>query len=197
MKLLNKSFLFITLLLLTAHASAEVRLWLSTDSAQGNFGGRAGLDTHCDTDPNKPVVVGSTTRAFISVDANDEIRDMPSNYSIPANQVIYRRDGVTQIAANFTALLNADTVNLDNAVGAPFLISWTGSLADGSLSANHCNGWTVNAAIDGSGGNGTAVNETYLDASVLINCGSNQITYCMTYTPTVAPVTGNADIIDW
>ncbi|MDO3381594.1 hypothetical protein [Gilvimarinus algae] len=162
---------------------ADVRLWVSSDTIDGSIGGRAALDTHCDTDSNKPTVAGSTTRAFISVDGADEIRDMATNYSIPTAEPILRSDGVTQIASDFQALLNTGVTNLDNSVGTPTLV-WTASSNDGAVTANSCVGWTATGMNLATRGDGNSTSISYLDVSSPSACINTFSTYCITYTST-------------
>ena len=62
----------------------------------GNLGGRAGADALCQASANRPAGY-TNVRAFLSVDVNDEIRDMPGNYGIPTNLPIVGPNG-TQLA---------------------------------------------------------------------------------------------------
>ena len=194
----SKSLLAISLLVVTSNLNAEVRLWASQDRNTGNFGGRAGLDTHCDTDGNKPTpnIANSTTRAFISVDSNDEIRDMPTNYSIPTDEVIYRADGTTRVAANFTALLNVGSTPLENSIGVFSSVSnlvWTGSNSSGIVTSSTCVGWTSDSS-SGSNGQQNITGPTSISMGS-VTCSASIRTYCITYTPPTpapAPVQGSS-----
>ena len=71
----------------------------------GNLGGRAGADQIAEV--NLPDgLTGKTVRAFISVDANDCIRNMPSNYNFPADIPIVNADATHTIATNWADLLD-------------------------------------------------------------------------------------------
>lgn len=177
-------------------AHADVRLWVSSDTIDGTVGGRAALDTHCDTDANKPVVASSTTRAFVSVDGADEIRDMAANYNIPTAETILRSDGVTQIATNFAALLNTAVTGLDASVGTPTLV-WTGSSSDGAVTANNCVGWTAAGMNLGTRGDGNSTGSSYLDVSSPSACVNTFSTYCITYTAPPTPVSGSSGGFKW
>ncbi|BFT31946.1 hypothetical protein D210916BOD24_31220 [Alteromonas sp. D210916BOD_24] len=174
---------------------ADVRLWVAASSApNGNLGGRTGADNFCNTDANKPVVAGSTTRAFISVSAADEIQDMPTLYSIPTNEAIYRADGTTVMASNFAALLNTGTTPLTNNVGFATFVT-TGSTDLGVLDYT-CNGWT-----DGSGAGTATVGQSNSTDNLYLSfatstCNLTVKLYCMTYTPLAASSAGT-DITDW
>ena len=176
--------LLIIILSLSLPVLADVRLWVSDTTTQGDIGGRTGADGVCDSDTNKPAVASSTTRAFISVDTDDEIRDMPSLYNIPSNEVIFRQDGTTQIAPNYAALLNTTDptplsdftalstfteADLINSVSeGTFLAGFvgTGSQRDGSLSAN-CSNLTSNSNLEfGAVGNKIFIDSPYIAHSL-------------------------------
>lgn len=160
-----------------------IRLWLSASTTDGAVGGRAGGDAFCDADANKPMVSGSITRAFLSFDASDEIRDMPANYAIPVNDPVFRANGGTRIADSFGALLNADMTPLINTVGGA-TTTYTGSGADGSLvGAFACINWTSdNAANSGLAGDSNRVNQFFLTGSAT-TCDMARPLYCITFTP--------------
>lgn len=191
------SFLFC----LATSSSAQISIWRTSANTDGNLGGRAGADAFCDGDVNKPAISGSTTRAFISVDATDEIRDMPANYGIPIAIPIVRQDLSTQIAPNFPALLNTGVTPLTNSINGVAGAAggaFTGANADGSLDTHNCSGWTSSsAANNGESGRGDATSGNYLQAG-LTNCALTSTIglFCITYSdPT--PVAAGADLTEW
>ncbi|MCV6622605.1 MAG: DUF1554 domain-containing protein [Cellvibrionaceae bacterium] len=182
------ALLFLNLTSLSAYA--DVRVWRTSVNTNGNLGGRAGADAFCDADANKPTVANSVTRALISINAADEIRDMPANYAVPTSEPIFRQDGTTQIAPNFAALLNADSVPLTNSIngvagtaGAAF----TGSTNIGALHPSSCIGFT---SISGSGpdqngmsGLGNSTSGGYLEAGSTTCSNVTVGLFCITHTP--------------
>lgn len=117
------------------------------------IGGRAGADTLCQTATNRPSGY-SNYRAFISVSASDEIRDMPANYGVPTSYVV-RSPNNTLIANNWADLLDGSiNTSLGGAgvyVNGPY-DWWSGSTQDGALDGvNHCASWT-NASAPGRTG---------------------------------------------
>jgi hypothetical protein len=114
----------------------------SAGNRNGNLSGRSGADALCLASANRPAGY-INFRAFISVDANDEIRDMPGNYGVPTNVPIQSLGG-TVIANDWADLLDGNiAVSLLNAgvlTGSPDW--WSGSNDDGSLNASNCVGWT-------------------------------------------------------
>lgn len=123
----------------------------------GNLGGRAGADALCQASGNRPAGY-SNFRAFLSVNAGDEIRDMPGNYGVPTNLPIVGPNG-TQLAANWAGLLDG---NIDATLAAAAVLGaggtwWSGSdiSADGSClgtcgSGQACTNWTSNSPFDGA-----------------------------------------------
>jgi len=53
-----------------------------------NLGGRSGADDHV-SDRLPPRLAGKEVHAFLSVDADDEIADMPDKYAIPTDRPVY------------------------------------------------------------------------------------------------------------
>lgn len=188
---------YLSAVLFLAFASssyAEVRLWVSDDSNDGNFGGREGVDAFCNADEEKPAIADSTTRAFISVNETDEIRDMPTNYNIPTNEVIFGYDGTTQIADNFTALLNASVTPLTNPISLNSFARqvWTGSNSIGAVDTYTCENWTAATGFGGKNGQSDSATGVAIAASTQ-GCDNGFKTYCITYTPPApATVRGSA-----
>ncbi len=116
-------------------------LLYSGGSSDGNLGGRAGADALC-VGQKPGTAYQPNVRALISVDANDEIRDMPANYNIPTGQVIKGPNDAT-MASNWADLVDG---NLSTSVvqGSVTIAThwWSGSDNIGALSANNCNAWT-------------------------------------------------------
>ena len=185
------SFLFI---LFQADVYGEVRLWVSSSTSDGNIGagGRVGVDSLCDSDLNKPTISNSITRALISVDTADEIRNMPRNYGIPRTEAIYRADGVTRIADNFDGLIDSNT-DLKNSVSETLSgVSawvWAGSLANASLS-DACAAWThsgpVSTGVFGSFGNAAETGLGFLQFGATACLGVFPL-YCITYIQSEEP----------
>ena len=158
----------------------KIYLFGSTDEHDGNLGGRTGADALLDADGNKPVACTTATHAFISVDANDSIANMPTTYCFPDNIKIYAPDGITIIADNWADLMDSSIdVSLMDAglfpVGKKREYWWTGSLANGTLnSGNNANGWTEN--LDVSGGayaNAAATDSTWLANDIDVSSTNN------------------------
>lgn len=131
----------------------------------GNLGGRAGADALCQASANRPAG-SANAHAFISVAAGDAIADMPGNYGVPTTGTISGPTG-TLIANNWVDLLDGSiSVDLQTAgvLGAATLHWFTGSNADGSLSAFNCSGWTSNAgAVQSTTGRRDRTDNTWID----------------------------------
>ncbi|MCC7460609.1 MAG: hypothetical protein IT286_04820 [Proteobacteria bacterium] len=118
----------------------------STPVADGDFGGRAGADSLCDTEqPGGDT--HSNVRAFISVDASDEIVDLVTNYSVPTNAPFMSQNGDV-VLNDWTDLMdptNNIALTLAGVVNTTFW--WSGSNANGSVAADTCDGWTDNTMM--------------------------------------------------
>jgi hypothetical protein len=78
---------------------ADSIVFYPTPSVQANLGGRSGADALCLRYlDNESISMFnnscSNVRAVISIDANDEIRDMASNYSIPTDRDLRSNTGI-------------------------------------------------------------------------------------------------------
>ena len=78
---------------------ADSIVFYPTPNVQGNLGGRSGADALCLRYlDNESISMFnnscSNVRAVISIDANDEIRDMASNYSIPTDRDLRSNTGI-------------------------------------------------------------------------------------------------------
>jgi len=199
-----RKLILILPLTIAINAFADIRVWTSvhayTGTGRTNSGtgvanpGRAGFDSLCNFDPNKPSIPGSTTRALISVNSTDEIRDMQANYSIPSSDTIFRADGTTQIASNFNALLNTGVLSLNNPISGPTNV-WTGSSDSGELNAAlHCVNWTDENAINqGRLGNATQIDSNYLNTNQSA-CNLTNHLYCITYVLPPVPPSSNPTV---
>jgi len=116
-------------------------------ASEGNLGGRTGADSTCNSRKSYATNhLCNNVRALISVDANDEIRDMLNNYSIPASKKIYDRFN-NLITDNFSELISDAyfKTNIGGHLGTSQKSNgyWSGSDKYGALSDN-CNSWTSN-----------------------------------------------------
>lgn len=120
----------------------------------GNLGGRAGADAIC-TSAAGGVPGYSNYHAFLSVNADDEIRDMPANYGVPTNAPIYAPNHYL-IANNWSDLLDGSIrISLTAASILPDnRFWWAGSETNGAfLDYYYCGGW-VTSSTSMSGGTG-------------------------------------------
>ena len=125
-------------------AGCSYYLFITASTYNGNLGGRSGADDKCNSDANKPSDCSGDAWAFISVDSNDEIRDMPSTKKVDTSLPWYwNYNGTTKLAANnWSDLLDGAITNSAQSVGYD-INYWTGSHADGSLASYNCQNWTT------------------------------------------------------
>ncbi len=129
----------------------EIIMFSGLDLTSGNLGGRAGADTLCTDAKPAGFDCPNEILAFLSVDADDELRDMETNYGLDVTLPINATDG-TLVAENFAKIISEDATVLEaNAildhVGISNSYFPTGSNADGSVDETlTCSGWTSDAA---------------------------------------------------
>lgn len=166
-----------------ANGSA-IRLF-SAGAHNGNLGGRSGADAKCASAAStQGLTCSSGVHALISVDSNDEIRDMPANYGVPTNVQIQAVNG-TVIQNSWAALLS-DTLlrSLKSAGVTSGDYWWAGSDdSNGSLSANHCSNWTTAAGSPNSGRGGYSPSDSWTwIGSTLAYCSSTAMELvCLCY----------------
>jgi hypothetical protein len=118
----------------------------------GNLGGRSGADALCDASGNKPDGV-TNVHAFLSVDATDQIKDLPATYGYSTQSSIYGPDGKSKIADNWAQFIGfgpGEVLNMDlkDAGVLPDSTQFlTGSNANGTEDPGWtCTGWTSSAS---------------------------------------------------
>ncbi|MCX8124523.1 MAG: hypothetical protein N3F66_10210 [Spirochaetes bacterium] len=91
---------------------------------------------------NYPALPQDNWVAFISIDSNDAIKNLPDNYSVPADWPVYSPTGVI-IAYNWYDLLDGTIIDQLQNVGVCDSYWWSGSLQDGSCDTDYtCSTWT-------------------------------------------------------
>jgi formylglycine-generating enzyme required for sulfatase activity len=159
----------------------------------GDLGGRAGADALCvRMMPNipalqaKPVVV-----ALLSVNADDEIRDLPDTAALPTGRAFVTPGG-RRLARNLADLLDG---RLDNALCGPngegaglpnnCVQAWTGSNDDGTVTADTCNGFTSgDVGLLGTQGDQGATSAWLRRANPATRpCELPNALYCLAYDP--------------
>ena len=84
------------------------------------------------------------SRALISVNANDEIRDMVANYGVPTDRELRGTNDV-RFGTSWDNI-TSESFLIPMSKAAPFQNggnrAWGGTIADGALSSLHCTNWT-------------------------------------------------------
>jgi large repetitive protein len=167
----------------TNNDNEEIRIF-NTGAVDGNVGGRAGADALCTTAASG-WAVGKTIRALISIDANDEIQDMPANYMVPTVVPIRNLAGTTTHADNWADLLDGSLDASLASGGVPTPSWWSFSFSDGSLSILTCGGGTSNGGGDlGQYGNASATGVGWITSnSQACSQNTQQRVLCLAYQP--------------
>ena len=166
----------------------------------GNLGGRSGADAIClsNMDTKTISMVNhscSNVRAVISIDANDEIADMSTNYGISTNVDIRGSSGTRFGTSwdNFTSA--AHTLPVGYVVGEMEAGAaggstsawglrtryWSGSDTSGALDTRHCSNFTDESSGEtGSLGEGASTTDTMLDNGHS-NCDGEYALLCICF----------------
>jgi len=172
----------------------SVIILFSTDMAVSGLitgtGGRSDADNYCSMfstlPPPNPESLSCPNglHSFLSIDATDEIRDMPGNYGVPVNLPVKTINNTT-LATNWADLLDGSIpVSLETALGLTMNYH-TGSGSDGSLNTNegHCSNYTTASnAVTGTVGDRTATNGAWLNGGAA-TCDDemNYVLLCLCY----------------
>lgn len=104
---------------------------------------RDGADSLCQMNLDPTLDQPLQVRALISIDALDQIRDMPVKYGLPIDQKIVGLKGDV-VANDFADLLDGTILTALDLVSdelAADELYWTGSNADGTVAADTCAGF--------------------------------------------------------
>src|SRR3989339_253670 len=179
-------------------------VFYKTSTTIGNVGGRSGADSFCQS--NKPSeLTCNNIHAFISTNASDEIRDMPTNYTYPIDAELYwynkNTNNFTLFASNWADMLDG-SILASPATGLGVFAGnfWTGSQNDGSITPDaaavgsctglfwsyQCNNWTFNGTGNctvgnpyfGTQGNSNSVNNWIRNTSNFSMCSDDKYVLC-------------------
>ena len=125
-------------------------VFFATDHTfKGDFGGRSGADQICrnNLDNNSVFMFHnscSNVRALISVDANDEIRDMVANYGVPTDRELRGTNDVRFGTSWDNITSESFLIPMIKATPLQFggTTAWGGTIAGGALGSKHCTNWT-------------------------------------------------------
>ena len=139
----------------------------------GDIGSRAEADAACLAAYNAgyPDKNCNNVHALLSFSTNDEIRDMPSLYSVPTGIPVVSMNG-TEIASNWQSIVNARNYPLTNSLADAGVTSdsyWTGSFENGMSPGNgDCSGWTSSSSggVVGQLGDSSATNQSFLQYAI-------------------------------
>ncbi len=155
---------------------------VSAGQNKGDLGGRFGADLICRSyiTVNYPSLPVSHMRAFISINAVDQIANFPVNFGVPAGVAI-KGPTDTVIADNWADLMDYSIQNNLNDAVPDMTHWWSGSDVDGNWMSNatSCNGFTDDGNTNnGEVGDHTATDSAWIDYGTG-GCNSNQTLLCI------------------
>ncbi|MFA6973540.1 MAG: fibronectin type III domain-containing protein [Parcubacteria group bacterium] len=160
----------------------------------GALGGRSGADAICAASANKPADA-TKIKAFLSVSASDEIRDMhvaggdASHYD--SSKPLYWYNASTGASSslvgnNWADILDGSISNSQNTGTGMNYVTWSGSLisATGAIHAtHHCTGWTNDTgAVYGNTTNSTSTVAAWM-SSTNASCDTPTRVRCIAEIP--------------
>lgn len=165
-------------------AGSDAVYMVSAGGYKGNLGGRLGADKICRDYINTaysslPV---RNVRAFLSIDAVDQIADFPTNFGVPAGVAVKGPPG-TVIADDWADLLD-NSIDIDLFSAGVLSASddkwWSGSSSDGSVAVDTCSGFTYGDTASQSGVTGIGnASDGYWIYNELSTCSGNRFLLCI------------------
>jgi len=165
--------------------ATDIVMYNAGGTHDGNLGGRTGADGICAASGNRPSGAEYTNfRAFISVDAADEIRDMPANYGVLTTLPIVGPTGIP-IANDWTDLLDGTIAATLQAAGVTGGVGqWMSGAGgdDGSVGTHTCLGWTSNGAAASFNIGSDLATTNWIRTGGTVGCdASNRPLVCIAY----------------
>ena len=123
----------------------SIVLYATNETFRGNLGGRDGADDKCSStnlESIRRVSICNKFKAVISVDSNDNIVNLQTNFNIPNGKPVISSNR-KWIAQEWPNLFNGNMMNsLSETAGHSDY--WSG--LDGNDSTKNCEGWTSDAS---------------------------------------------------
>ena len=155
------------------------------DPASGALGGRAGADALCAAARPALSHAPASSVAFISVAADDEIRDLPGGKGFATDVPIVGPTGKV-IATEWADLLDgtiARSLSAADVLTGTDTFWYSGSDKTGAVTSKTCTGWTAASTLfDASYGINSATDEGWIRQSGEATCGlSSYSVLCIGY----------------
>jgi len=145
---MNENFTAIVKNLNNLSLNIDAMVLFSSDiEYDGNLGGRTGADNICRNQEVGTKLANfmsscSNIRAFLSVNNTDQLKDMPSNYSIPQNKLIISIAG-NILAQEWNDLIGQEFESALFYQNIGSFYNWTGSNTNGEVYST-CENWNSN-----------------------------------------------------
>ena len=161
-------------------------IYAATKKTDGNLGGRVGADNFCEA--NKPDgITCSNPHAFLSVNTQDQLKDMDDKYGYAGKIYWYNPNGQLTLMANqWDAMYGGTMTSSIEGLGTNDFF-WTGSQSTGNyhyIDANYlegsCDTWTYNGGTNGENigmiGGGNRISWLHVGDSF---CNEEQMLLCV------------------
>jgi len=143
-------------------------IWVTDSTYTGALGGRSGADSKCVADKPGDLDCTEDIKAFLSIAADDEIRDMPSKYGFSTLTPIYwynkNTQAVLSLATTWADMLDGTILSSQaDGTGVTGNYIWTFSQAAGELGSYNCSGGTSGSSgVSGNTGSGSSTGTDWL-----------------------------------
>lgn len=165
-----------------------VFIYRSQAKHSGNLGGRSGADAICAADyTSRGLQLGCNAHhAVLSVEGNDDVLSMPTNYALPDDRPVVSEDHKTLLANNWGDLFVPlegqylrQTLHAASVLPSHNERFWTGTRSDpmGTLHPLTCSGWTASSG-QGVHGFGDTVDSSWITAPGAADCVQSLYVVC-------------------
>ena len=161
--------------------TTSIHLFASNALHPGNWGDRSTSSFGCSSERSTYYSFLSCTNdlALLSY-PGDPMSGATGTYGVPAGvPILSETDAV--IDTSMAALFDGSIAQSLNAAGVTTIGTryWTGTLQDGSVATDHCNGWTDGTAgFSGTAGLRTSTNNTWTNSEV-VTCDNTRHYICL------------------
>ncbi|MBW2737023.1 MAG: hypothetical protein JRH20_31960 [Deltaproteobacteria bacterium] len=147
----------------------------------GDLGGRAGADQSCRKEMESRSIDRTHARAFIGVNTNDQLLEMPFNYLLPTQRPFVSHKGEV-IQDDWSRLLTQGLYESLSKLDVTPYIWWSGSDKNGKV-VETCRGWTSASTLEiGRRGSPLYTDSRWLDYQTY-NCSTRINILCAAFNP--------------
>lgn len=168
----------------TPNAGSSVkRIFLSSTAHTGSLGGLSGADAICLARATA-AGLGGTWKVWLSdntANAISRINDVGPWYLVDRSTLIFQ-NRAAMVSSNPATQISKDENGNSMGAGPPGVLTWTGTMADGTKAASNCSNWmsALGATQGDVGANGNNVNtNSYWTSGGTVACNGARNLICI------------------